>query len=212
MVTNYRQKAKEMIERQSFERGNMKKRLIASIIFVFMLSSLFAYDWNGRYLWVNPTKKDNGGKMKSVEMMVKETKDEWKREIYLLDEDEEYRLFPLIMPSDESFSEWHKYKEDSPEAKTFRYNTDKLNTSPFSPGKWLLEEIKTEGDESIMEVTVSAFNMKVGITITFSFSLDEEGKEQLTFWLDTDLAMANGMFFKNPEPESGGRFVLEKQI
>ena len=208
MVTNYRQKAKEMIERQSFERGNMKKRLIASIIFMFMLSSLFAYDWNGRYLWVNPTKKDNGGKMKSVEMMVKETKDEWKREIYLLDED---RLFPLIMPSDESFSEWHKYKEDSDVAKTFRYNTDKLNTSPFSPGKWLLKEIRSEGDKSIMEVTVSAFNMKVGITITFAFALDENGKEQLTFWLDTDLAMANGMFFKNPESDSDGRFVLKKQ-
>lgn len=211
MVTNYRQKAKEMIERQSFERGNMKKRLIASIIFMFMLSSLLAYDWNGRYLWVNPTKKDNGGKMKSVEMMVKETKDEWKREIYLLDEDEEYRLFPLIMPSDESFSEWHKYKEDSDVAKTFRYNTDKLNTSPFSPGKWLLKEIRSEGDKSIMEVTVSAFNMKVGITITFAFALDENGKEQLTFWLDTDLAMANGMFFKNPESDSDGRFVLKKQ-
>ena len=211
MVTNYRQKAKEMIERQSFERGNMKKRLIASIIFMFMLSSLFAYDWNGRYLWVNPTKKDNGGKMKSVEMMVKETKDEWKREIYLLDEDEEYRLFPLIMPSDESFSEWHKYKEDSDVAKTFRYNTDKLNTSPFSPGKWLLKEIRSEGDKSIMEITVSAFNMKVGITITFAFALDENGKEQLTFWLDTDLAMANGMFFKNPESDSDGRFVLKKQ-
>lgn len=211
MVTNYRQKAKEMIERQSFERGNMKKRLIASIIFMFMLSSLFAYDWNGRYLWVNPTKKDNGGKMKSVEMMVKETKDEWKREIYLLDEDEEYRLFPLIMPSDDSFSEWHKYKEDSDVAKTFRYNTDKLNTSPFSPGKWLLKEIRSEGDKSIMEVTVSAFNMKVGITITFAFALDENGKEQLTFWLDTDLAMANGMFFKNPESDSDGRFVLKKQ-
>ena len=211
MVTNYRQKAKEMIERQSFERGNMKKRLIASIIFMFMLSSLFAYDWNGRYLWVNPTKKDNGGKMKSVEMMVKETKDEWKREIYLLDEDEEYRLFPLIMPSDESFSEWHKYKEDSDVAKTFRYNTDKLNTSPFSPGKWLLKEIRSEGDKSIMEVTVSAFNMKVGITITFAFALDENGKEQLTFWLDTDLAMANGMFFKNPESDSDGRFILKKQ-
>ena len=211
MVTNYRQKAKKMIERQSFERGNMKKRLIASIIFMFMLSSLFAYDWNGRYLWVNPTKKDNGGKMKSVEMMVKETKDEWKREIYLLDEDEEYRLFPLIMPSDESFSEWHKYKEDSDVAKTFRYNTDKLNTSPFSPGKWLLKEIRSEGDKSIMEVTVSAFNMKVGITITFAFALDENGKEQLTFWLDTDLAMANGMFFKNPESDSDGRFVLKKQ-
>ena len=62
-----------------------------------------------------------------------------------------------------------------------------------------------------MEVTVSAFNRKVGITITFAFALDENGKEQLTFWLDTDLAMANGMFFKNPESDSDGRFVLKKQ-
>lgn len=201
-----------MIEKQSLKRVVMKKRLVITVLSLFLLSSLFAHDWSGRYLWVNPTKKDNGGKMKSIEMLVNESENEWKREIYLIDEGKEYRLFPLILPTDESFSEWHKYKEDSPEAKTFRYNTDKLNTSPFSPGKWLLEEIKTEGDESIMEVTVSAFNMKVGITITFSFSLDEEGKEQLTFWLDTDLAMANGMFFKNPEPESGGRFVLEKQI
>ena len=200
-----------MIERQSFERGNMKKRLIASIIFMFMLSSLFAYDWNGRYLWVNPTKKDNGGKMKSVEMMVKETKDEWKREIYLLDEDEEYRLFPLIMPSDESFSEWHKYKEDSVEAETFRHNNKKINTSSFNPGKWMIEEIKSSDSESVTLVKVGAFNMKVGITITFAFALDENGKEQLTFWLDTDLAMANGMFFKNPESDSDGRFVLKKQ-
>ena len=211
MVTNYRQKAKEMIERQSFERGNMKKRLIASIIFMFMLSSLFAYDWNGRYLWVNPTKKDNGGKMKSVEMMVKETKDEWKREIYLLDEDEEYRLFPLIMPSDESFSEWHKYKEDSVEAETFRHNNKKINTLSFNPGKWMIEEIKSSDSESVTLVKVGAFNIKVGVTITFSFSLDEKGKEQLTFWMDTDLAMANGMFFKNPESDSDGRFVLKKQ-
>ena len=200
-----------MIEKQSLKRVVMKKRLVITVLSLFLLSSLFAHDWSGRYLWVNPTKKDNGGKMKSVEMMVKETKDEWKREIYLLDEDEEYRLFPLIMPSDESFSEWHKYKEDSDVAKTFRYNTDKLNTSPFSPGKWLLKEIRSEGDKSIMEVTVSAFNMKVGITITFAFALDENGKEQLTFWLDTDLAMANGMFFKNPESDSDGRFVLKKQ-
>ena len=189
----------------------MKKRFITSIIFMFLLSSLFAYDWSGRYLWVNSTKKDNGGKMKSVEMVVKETEDEWKREIYLVDDGEEFRLFPLVLPTDESFSAWHKYKEDSVEAETFRYNTDKLNTSPFSPGKWLLKEIRSEGDKSIMEVTVSAFNMKVGITITFAFALDENGKEQLTFWLDTDLAMANGMFFKNPESDSDGRFVLKKQ-
>ena len=200
-----------MIEKQSLKRVVMKKRLVIIILSIFLLSSLFAHDWSGRYLWVNPTKKDNGGKMKSIEMLVKESENGWKREIYLIDEGKEYRLFPLILPTDESFSEWHKYKEDSDVAKTFRYNTDKLNTSPFSPGKWLLKEIRSEGDKSIMEVTVSAFNMKVGITITFAFALDENGKEQLTFWLDTALAMANGMLFKNPESDSDGRFVLKKQ-
>ena len=211
MVTNYRQKAKEMIERQSFERGNMKKRFITSIIFMFLLSSLFAYDWSGRYLWVNSTKKDNGGKMKSVEMVVKETEDEWKREIYLVDDGEEFRLFPLVLPTDESFSAWHKYKEDSVEAETFRHNNKKINTSSFNPGKWMIEEIKSSDSESVTLVKVGAFNIKVGVTITFSFSLDEKGKEQLTFWMDTDLSLADGMFFKNPEPESNGRFVLVKQ-
>ena len=189
----------------------MKKRLIASIIFMFMLSSLFAYDWSGRYLWVNSTKKDNGGKMKSVEMVVKETEDEWKREIYLVDDGEEFRLFPLVLPTDESFSAWHKYKEDSVEEETFRHNNKKINTSSFNPGKWMIEEIKSSDSESVTLVKVGAFNIKVGVTITFSFSLDEKGKEQLTFWMDTDLAMADGMFFKNPEHDSGGRFVLKKQ-
>ena len=189
----------------------MKKRLITSIIFMFLLSSLFAYDWSGRYLWVNSTKKDNGGKMKSVEMVVKETEDEWKREIYLVDDGEEFRLFPLVLPTDESFSAWHKYKEDSVEAETFRHNNKKINTSPFVPGKWMIYQIETTENESITTMKVSAFNFKVDVKITFSFSLDENGKEQLTFWMDTDLSLADGMFFKNPEPESNGRFVLVKQ-
>ena len=159
----------------------MKKRLITSIIFIFLLSSLFAYDWSGRYLWVNSTKKDNGGKMKSVEMVVKETEDEWKREIYLVDDGEEFRLFPLVLPTDESFSAWHKYKEDSVEAETFRHNNKKINTSSFNPGKWMIEEIKSSDSESVTLVKVGAFNIKVGVTITFSFSLDEKGKEFLRY-------------------------------
>ncbi len=190
----------------------MKKILFLFVLSIFLLSSLFASDWSGRYLWVNSTTKDNGGKMKSVEFIVKETNDEWNREIYLVDEGVEYRLFPLILPTDASFSEWHKYKEDSAEAETFRHNNKKINTSPFTPGKWMLSEILSTDVESISEIKVSAFNLKVGVTITFSFSLDEKGKEQLTFWMETDLAMADGMFFKNPEPGSDGRFVLVKQI
>ena len=75
----------------------------------------------------------------------------------------------------------------------------------------MIEEIKSSDSESVTLVKVGAFNIKVGVTITFSFSLDEKGKEQLTFWMDTDLSLADGMFFKNPEPVSNGRFVLVKQ-
>ena len=75
----------------------------------------------------------------------------------------------------------------------------------------MIYQIETTENESITTMKVSAFNFKVDVKITFSFSLDENGKEQLTFWMDTDLSLADGMFFKNPEPESNGRFVLVKQ-
>ena len=189
----------------------MKKIVMLSVLCLSLVFSLYASDWSGRYIWINSTDKDNGGKMASLEFVVKETKEEWRREIYLVDKEKEYRLSPLILPTDDSFSLWHKYKEDSEAGETFRVNNKKINTSSFNPGKWMIEEIKSSDSESVTLVKVGAFNIKVGVTITFSFSLDEKGKEQLTFWMDTDLAMADGMFFKNPEHDSGGRFVLKKQ-
>ena len=189
----------------------MKKVITIYSLFFLAISSLLASDWSGRYIWTNTTRKTNSGRMKSIEFVVKETTDEWKREIYLIEEGEEYRLYPLILPYEDTFSEWHKYNEDTPEAETFRHNNKKINTSPFNPGKWFINEIRSTDTESITVMKVSAFNLKVVVTITFSFSLDEMGKEQLTFWMDTDLSLADGMFFKNPEPGSNGRFVLVKQ-
>ena len=189
----------------------MKKIVMLTVLCFSLVFSLYASDWSGRYIWVISTDKDNGGKMASLEFVVKETKEEWRREIYLVDKEKEYRLSPLILPTDDSFSLWHKYKEDSEAGETFRVNNKKINTSPFVPGKWMIYQIETTENESITTMKVSAFNFKVDVKITFSFSLDENGKEQLTFWMDTDLSLADGMFFKNPEPESNGRFVLVKQ-
>ena len=125
----------------------MKKIVMLSVLCLSLVFSLYASDWSGRYIWVNSTDKDNGGKMASLEFVV----------------------------------------------------------------KWMIYQIETTDNESITTMKVSAFNFKVDVKITFSFSLDENGKEQLTFWMDTDLSLADGMFFKNPEPESNGRFVLVKQ-
>ena len=173
-------------------------------------SSLFASTWNGLYRWDNPTDKDNGGKMKSIEFVVRETDSSWKREIWLLDGGEEYRLFPLVLPTSPDFGEWHKYKEDSLEAETFRHNNKKINTSSFSPGKWVMESIDSSDSQSVSSLTVSAFSFKVLVSTTFSFSLDENGREQLTFWMDTDKDFADGMFFTNPDPQGDGKFILKK--
>lgn len=188
----------------------MKKIVMLSVLCLSLVFSLYAADWSGRYIWVNSTDKDNGGKMASLEFVVKETKEEWRREIYLVDKEKEYRLSPLILPTDDSFSLWHKYKEDSEAGETFRVNNKKINTSPFVPGKWMIYQIETTENESITTMKVSAFNFKVDVKITFSFSLDENGKEQLTFALDTDKDFAKGLFFTNPDQNGDGSFVLTK--
>lgn len=188
------------------------KRIIVSLLFsTLLIASIVAQGWEGTYIWNNPTKKTNGGKMSSLMLKVVEVEEEWLREIWLLEESGEYRIFPVVLPTSESYSEWHKYGEKTSEGESFRHNNKKINLTPVNPGKWMVSSIESTSEESLSSITVSAFNMKIKVSSLFSFSLDENGKEQLTFWMDTDLAMADGMFFKNPEHDSGGRFVLKKQ-
>lgn len=171
---------------------------------------LLASSWSGYYQWTNPTKKDNGGKVKSLLVRVEETDEEWKREIYLVEDGKEYRVFPVIRPTDPGYGDWHKYGEDSPEAESFRYNNKKINKVGVIPGKWMVHSILSTENESISSITVSAFNMKITLSSNFSFSLDENGVEQLTFGMDTDTGFAQSMFFTNPEKDSDGKFVLKK--
>ena len=188
----------------------MKRILSLSLLSIFILSSLFSSSWSGTYKWVNPTSKNNGGKMRELTLIVEDTDEEWKREIWLFDNDDFYRIFPFLPPTDPEFSLWHKFDEDSEAGNSFRHNNKKINTSPFKPGKWQMTGVISSDDESKATITVSAFTLKVSLETTFSFSLDENGKEQLTFWMDTDLNLADGMFFKNPEAGSEGKFVLVK--
>ena len=41
----------------------MKKIVMLSVLCFSLVFSLYASDWSGRYIWVNSTDKDNGGKM-----------------------------------------------------------------------------------------------------------------------------------------------------
>lgn len=187
------------------------KRIIVSLLFsTLLIASIVAQDWEGTYIWNNPTKKTNGGKMSSIMLKVVEVEEEWLREIWLLEESGEYRIFPVVLPTSESYSEWHKYGEKTSEGESFRHNNKKINLTPVNPGKWMVSSIESTSEESLSSITVSAFNMKIKVSSLFSFSLDENGKEQLTFALDTDKDFAKGLFFTNPDQNGDGSFVLTK--
>ena len=187
------------------------KRIIVSLLFsTLLIASIVAQGWEGTYIWNNPTKKTNGGKMSSLMLKVVEVEEEWLREIWLLEESGEYRIFPVVLPTSESYSEWHKYGEKTSEGDSFRHNNTKLNLTPVNPGKWMVSSIESTSEESFSSITVSAFNMKIKVSSLFSFSLDENGKEQLTFALDTDKDFAKGLFFTNPDQNGDGSFVLTK--
>lgn len=187
------------------------KRIIVSLLFsTLLIASIVAQDWEGTYIWNNPTKKTNGGKMSSLMLKVVEVEEEWLREIWLMEESGEYRIFPVVLPTSESYSEWHKYGEKTSEGESFRHNNKKINLTPVNPGKWMVSSIESTSEESLSSITVSAFNMKIKVSSLFSFSLDENGKEQLTFALDTDKDFAKGLFFTNPDQNGDGSFVLTK--
>ena len=187
------------------------KRIIVSLLFsTLLIASIVAQGWEGTYIWNNLTKKTNGGKMSSLMLKVVEVEEEWLREIWLLEESGEYRIFPVVLPTSESYSEWHKYGEKTSEGESFRHNNKKINLTPVNPGKWMVSSIESTSEESLSSITVSAFNMKIKVSSLFSFSLDENGKEQLTFALDTDKDFAKGLFFTNPDQNGDGSFVLTK--
>ena len=187
------------------------KRIIVSLLFsTLLIASIVAQGWEGTYIWNNPTKKTNGGKMSSLMLKVAEVDEEWLREIWLLEERGEYRIYPVVLPTSESYSEWHKYGEKTSEGESFRHNNKKINLTPVNPGKWMVSFIESTSEESFSSITVSAFNMKIKVSSLFSFSLDENGKEQLTFALDTDKDFAKGLFFTNPDQNGDGSFVLTK--
>ena len=187
------------------------KRIIVSLLFsTLLIASIVAQGWEGTYIWNNPTKKTNGGKMSSLMLKVIEVEEEWLREIWLLEESGEYRIFPVVLPTSEGYSEWHKYGEKTSEGESFRHNNKKINLTPVNPGKWMVSFIESTSEESLSSITVSAFNMKIKVSSLFSFSHDENGKEQLTFALDTDKDFAKGLFFTNPDQNGDGSFVLTK--
>ncbi len=186
----------------------MKKNIFAFTLFILCTLSLSA-SWNGTYQWVNNTNKSNRGRVKDLTVRVESVEDDYLYNIYLILDEEEYRVFPLIAPSSPSYLEWHDYDEKSDEGEAFRKNNKRMNTTIFSPGKWKMGEIDASEDEIETTIIASAFGIHITMEIEYEFSLDENGVRQLTFSMDADEDIAKGKFFQNPEKGSEGKFILK---
>lgn len=187
------------------------KKAVLLLFFVLLSISLFATDWSGLYNWKNETDRDNGGRCKEVTMDVRKAEGkDYLYDIYMLEGDKEYRIFPIVIPGTEDSSVQHKYKEKSPEGAAFRASSDKMNTSSFTPGKWRQGGFKVEGDKITYTVIPSIFGKEFEMYFIFEFSLNNKGKKSLRFYCDADFGLAKTGVFKNPNPGSDGSFVLEE--
>ncbi len=185
----------------------MLRKLALPALLFLCLSSIYG-SWDGTYQWINNTGKTNWGKVKELTIRVESVNEDYLYNLYLVKDGSEFRIFPLILPSSSTIDSWHDYDEKTPEGEAFRTNNKMMNTSPISPGKWKMGESTVRADSIKTSVIASAFNIKITTNVEYDFSLDEDGRKQLTFSMDADQDIAKGKFFQNPEQGSGGKFIL----
>lgn len=170
--------------------------------------------WDGIYRWVNLTDKDNGGKMKSLTFRISTQVDDvygQYYEVYIVpDEGEEFRIFPLFDFGDENAGEWHKYKEDTVAGVSYRSNAELFNTSIFKPSKWRVDRIAINSDSVEAYIETSAMGIDLITYTVFAFSFDENGNKILNLGTSSDNGMVDSFLFKNPNPDEGDDFILEK--
>ncbi len=185
----------------------MRKISVLAVLMILCLTGLAA-SWDGTYQWINNTNKSNWGKVKELTVRVESVDKDYLYNLYLVYNGGEYRIFPLIAPDEEGYTEWHDYNEDSAAAEAFRTNNKRMNKTIVNPGKWMMGESEVSQDRIVTKVIASAFNIHITIDIEYAFSLDENGNKQLTFSMDADQDIAKGNFFQNVAKGSDGKFTL----
>lgn len=191
----------------------MKKKIVLlSFILLFFYSlSIFATDWSGTYRWVNPTKKNNGGKVKEIVFEVVSTpSSSFPYEIYSVEGDKRYKICPVYPLGSEGSKTWHEFNEKSSEGEAFRANNKRINTSIFNPSKWMQGDVTFKNNTIKCGITAEAMGMSFEMNALYKFSLDSNGNKRVRFSTETNSDLAKNIMFKNPEKGSDGSFLLEE--
>lgn len=166
--------------------------------------------YEGRYVWVNPNKKEKKNKELVFET---ELAGLWEdgtpyMNIYSVIDGERYKLFPMLPQSEEGWP-WIKYNDKGPVAEVYRKYCAIFNTSSIKPSAFQVTDIHIEQNNTYKaSVDSKAFGMTVGTDITFEFDFDEIGP-YLKFSLDGS-SLVRSFLFKNPEGDDPYSFIFRK--
>lgn len=162
-------------------------------------------NWDGTYLWVNQTDKDNDGKVRELRMRIKgvDSHEGFYFEIYSYDsKGAEYRICPL-----EGADDWISYKSSSPTAVAYRNNAECFNTSSIKPGKFKVEKLVIDYDSTSAYIQTSAVGMKLTTVTDYRFFV-EDGVRKVSFHTHSDSSLVSRYLFNNPNPGEGPEFIL----
>ena len=161
--------------------------------------------WDGTYLWVNQTDKDNDGKVREIKLRIKsvDSPEGFYFEIYSYDsKGEEYRIFPL-----DGADDWISYKSNSQTAAAYRNNAECFNTSSIKPGKFKVDKLVIDYDSTSAYIQTSAVGLKVTTVTDYRFFV-EDGVRKLSFYTHSDSSLVRKYLFDNPNPGEGPAFIL----
>ena len=158
--------------------------------------------WEGRYRWVNRTRKDNRGRTTVLDYRVEYVRGEYV--IYGLYEGRWHEVFPLIEPH--QIGEQFEYQGTRAEEIAYRYNAQLFNTTAITPRFWKVLELKRTGDELLIRVETRVGALKYTALSRYAFTLDKAGNRVLRFSIE-ELGSNSWAIFSSPNEGEEGVFV-----
>jgi len=160
--------------------------------------------WEGRYRWVNKTKKNNRGRTVSLDYRVEYVQGEYV--VYGLYEGRWHEVFPIIEPY--QIGEQFEYQGTRAEEIAYRYNAQLFNTTAITPRYWKVLELKRSSDELLIRVETRVGALRYTALSRYAFALDDGGNRVLRFSIE-ELGSNSWAIFSSPNEGEGGVFVAQ---
>lgn len=158
--------------------------------------------WEGRYRWINETRRDNRGRATTLDYRVEYVLGEYV--IYGLYEGLWHEVFPLVGPFQIGVD--FEYQGDRPQEIAYRYNARIFNASAINPKYWKVLETQKGDDELIIKMETRVGALRYTTLSRYHFTLDSEGNRVLEFSTHEE-GINNWAVFSSPNPGEEGVFI-----